>query len=114
MDEQRSYNYLNLIQKLLTCESGKEPEILRNHADLVDEGLVQIMTLYAEIKEEVEKENAGWLRQMAEQIGELLTQWEELSQQAFNLYQQGAFTEGIAVAEQVLEKDATVKLNPCV
>ncbi|MCF3647966.1 tetratricopeptide repeat protein, partial [Planktothrix agardhii] len=103
MDEQRFNDYINLIQELINCENGKEWETLRNHAHLVDEDLVQIMQLLAEEMEQAGEANAGWLRQMAQQIGKLLTQWEKLKEQTINLYQQGAFTEGIVVAEQVLE-----------
>ncbi|MGL4502275.1 MAG: hypothetical protein ACRCU2_24635, partial [Planktothrix sp.] len=103
MDEQRFDDYFNLSQELLTCENGKEWKTLLNHAHLVDEDLVEIMQLLAQEMEQAGEGNAGWLRQMAEQIGELLTQWEQLNQEVINLYQQGAFTEGIAVAEQALE-----------
>jgi tetratricopeptide (TPR) repeat protein len=40
-----------------------------------------------------------------DQSRKLRKKWEKLNEQTFNLYQQGAFTKGIAVAEQVLELD---------
>ena len=48
MDEERLQAYRNLIQKLLSCPSGQEPEILNSHQDLVDGGLVQMMQQVAE------------------------------------------------------------------
>ena len=75
-----------------------------------------------------------------DQSRKLKKQWKQLNRQVINLDQQGALTEGIAVAEQALElacylwgktipilppvvitwqnstevKDATVKPNPCI
>jgi hypothetical protein len=42
MDEQRMQAYLSLIQELLECPSGEEPQILNRHQELVDEGFVQV------------------------------------------------------------------------
>ncbi|EDX75681.1 hypothetical protein MC7420_6336 [Coleofasciculus chthonoplastes PCC 7420] len=42
MDEHRVQAYLSLIQKLLDCPSGEEPQILDGHLALVDEGFVQV------------------------------------------------------------------------
>lgn len=45
MDEQRSQAYLSLIQELLECPSGEEPQILNGHLELLDEGFVQVWEL---------------------------------------------------------------------
>jgi hypothetical protein len=47
MDGQRVQAYLALIQELLTCPSGEEPQILNRHRDLVDEGFVLVYELMA-------------------------------------------------------------------
>lgn len=43
IDKQRENAYLQLIHALLTCASGEEVAILREHPELFDEGLVQVM-----------------------------------------------------------------------
>ncbi|MEG4584649.1 CHAT domain-containing protein [Microcoleus sp. MOSTC5] len=43
MNEERYPAYLNLIDTLLICPSGKEPEVLGANQYLIDEGLVQVM-----------------------------------------------------------------------
>lgn len=47
MTEQREALYLELIQQLIHCPNGQEPEILDSHADLIDAGLIQSMTKVA-------------------------------------------------------------------
>ena len=42
-NEERSQEYLNLIEELLRCPNGKEPEVLDARMDLIDEGLVRMM-----------------------------------------------------------------------
>jgi hypothetical protein len=39
--------YMNLIDQLLHCPNGQEPEILDQHPHLLDAGLVQAMTQVA-------------------------------------------------------------------
>ncbi|KPQ38024.1 MAG: hypothetical protein HLUCCO16_14680 [Phormidium sp. OSCR] len=65
MDEQQLQAYLSLIQELLTCASGEEAARLRNHPELVDEGLVQVMRAEAEKRAQQGRGNAGWLRNFA-------------------------------------------------
>lgn len=47
MEEQRQELYMGLIDKLLKCPSGTEPEVLDQHTDLLDAGLVSAMTQVA-------------------------------------------------------------------
>ncbi|NEP52139.1 MAG: hypothetical protein F6K65_26415 [Moorea sp. SIO3C2] len=69
MDEERLKAYVSLIQKLLNCPSGKEPEILNSHQDLVDGGLVQMMQQVAEwLAKEGDKDNAEYLTNVAGQL----------------------------------------------
>ncbi|OLP16795.1 hypothetical protein BST81_19055 [Leptolyngbya sp. 'hensonii'] len=43
MDEQRQTLYYGLIDQLLKCPNGQEPEVLDAHPDLLDAGLIQTM-----------------------------------------------------------------------
>ncbi|MEP6490804.1 CHAT domain-containing protein [Microcoleus vaginatus GB2-A3] len=72
MDEQRLQAYLNLIQSLLNCPSGKENQILQANSELVDAGLVQVMQLYAENQREEGNQNtADFLTNLASYIVEV-------------------------------------------
>jgi hypothetical protein len=41
--QERTQQYLGLVDKLLRCPNGKEPEVLDEHMELIDAGLVSIM-----------------------------------------------------------------------
>ncbi|KAF3889403.1 MULTISPECIES: hypothetical protein [Nostocales] len=41
--EERHKLYCELIEKLLRCPNGQEPEILEAHLELIDPGLIQTM-----------------------------------------------------------------------
>lgn len=43
MSDNRQERYFNLIDQLLKCPSGQEPEILDSQPDLLDEGLVKTL-----------------------------------------------------------------------
>jgi hypothetical protein len=58
MKEQQREAYINLINGLLSCPSGEEPQILKANPDLVDAGLVQTMVQVAEVLEEKGDRNA--------------------------------------------------------
>lgn len=45
--EQRQTLYFELIEQLLHCPNGQEPEVLDAHAELIDAGLVQSMVQVA-------------------------------------------------------------------
>lgn len=47
MSEDRQNRYMLLIDQLLNCPNGQEPEILDSHPDLLDAGLVQTLTQVA-------------------------------------------------------------------
>ncbi|TRU59130.1 MAG: CHAT domain protein, partial [Microcystis aeruginosa Ma_QC_Ch_20071001_M135] len=73
MNEARREAYLALIQALLQCENGQEPALLQANAELVDAGLVAVMGQYADfLQQQGEDNNAGWLRNMAQQLGQFL------------------------------------------
>ncbi|NEP22755.1 CHAT domain-containing protein [Moorena sp. SIO3I6] len=73
MDEKRLQAYVSLIQMLLSCPSGKEPEILNSHQDLVDGELVQVMQQVAEsLAQEGNKDAAEFLTNVTGQLGKAL------------------------------------------
>ncbi|MDT9234229.1 CHAT domain-containing protein [Limnospira sp. PMC 917.15] len=75
MDEQRVQAYLSLIQEVLTCPSGEEPDILNGHLELVDEGFVQVCEQVAAQLQQAGQDNlAGFLRNVAQQVGAFLAQ----------------------------------------
>ena len=75
MNEQRVQAYLSLIQQLLTCPSGEEPQILNQSLELVDEGFVQMCELVAaQLQEQGEENQAAFLRNLAQQLRKFLGQ----------------------------------------
>jgi hypothetical protein len=47
MTAQREDLYMQVINQLLECPNGREPEVLDNNSELIDAGLVQTMTKVA-------------------------------------------------------------------
>ncbi|BAI91731.1 tetratricopeptide repeat protein [Arthrospira platensis NCB002] len=75
MDEERSQAYLSLIQELLECPSGEEPQILKSHLELLDEGFVQVCEwAAAQFQEAEHNEEAEFVRNVARRIGVFLAQ----------------------------------------
>jgi tetratricopeptide (TPR) repeat protein len=76
MAEERQQAYLELVQQLLNCESGHEPEILAAHRELVDEGLVAMaLDLARMLAEREESDAAGsikWLQGFAHNLAQAL------------------------------------------
>ncbi|NES66872.1 MAG: tetratricopeptide repeat protein, partial [Okeania sp. SIO2D1] len=75
MDEQRIEAYANLIQQLLT-HPDEVNEILEANRELVDEGLLQVMELQAQLFAENDDQNAQnaakFLRHLRSQLAEVL------------------------------------------
>jgi CHAT domain-containing protein len=74
MNEERSPNYLNLIDALLSCPSGEEWKVLSTNQHLIDAGLVQMITQVAEVLRRGGERNAADFlfsiaRPMAEALG---------------------------------------------
>lgn len=66
--------YMNLIDQLLKCPNGQEPEILDQHPDLLNAGLVQAMTqVAAYFAHHDNQDSAKFLihvaRELAKQLG---------------------------------------------
>ncbi len=74
MPETRETLYLNLINELIQCPNGQEPEVLNQHLDLIDAGLVQTMSqVAAYFAHHDNQEGAKFLifiaRELAKQLG---------------------------------------------
>jgi CHAT domain-containing protein/tetratricopeptide (TPR) repeat protein len=74
MDENRVRAYLNLIQLLLTCPAGEEGNVLQEHSEFVDSGLIEVMQQEASRMAADGEPNAGFLQQLAGQISQALGQ----------------------------------------
>ncbi len=74
MDENRVRAYLNLIQLLLSCPAGEEGELLQEHSEFVDSGLIEVMQQEASRMAADGEQNAGFLQQLAGQISEALAE----------------------------------------
>ena len=73
MDETRAQAYANLIQQLLSCPNGEEPQILQANSELLDAEFLQVCEVIAENLAEEDQENAAnFLRNLASQLGEFL------------------------------------------
>ncbi len=71
--ENRSHNYLNLIQTLLECEKGNEVAILSQHPDLVDRGLVHTMNqVAAQLAAKGNQDTAIYLKHLAAEVDRVL------------------------------------------
>jgi hypothetical protein len=71
--QQRIQAYLNLIQQLLSCPSGEEPQVLNNSLELVDEGFVlACQQVAAQLQEEGQENNAAFLQNLAQQLAQFL------------------------------------------
>ncbi|MDZ8237110.1 MAG: CHAT domain-containing protein [Nostoc sp. ChiQUE01a] len=66
MNEQRLQAYYQLIQNLLNCPSGEEPEILAANTELLDVGFLQVLAAVADnFAQQGEENTANWLRNLA-------------------------------------------------
>jgi hypothetical protein len=75
MDKQRLKAYLELIQALLRCPNGEEWILLRQHEDLVNPELVQVMEqVAAHLASEGQVKEAKYLHNWAGQLHHVLTQ----------------------------------------
>ncbi|TAF09399.1 MAG: hypothetical protein EAZ77_05165 [Nostocales cyanobacterium] len=74
MSEERQTQYFNLIDELLRCPNGQEPEILESQPELIDSGFIhtmlQVATMFAH---EGNQDGAQFLffiaRELAKQLG---------------------------------------------
>jgi tetratricopeptide (TPR) repeat protein len=67
--DERTQTYLNLIKELLSCQSGKELEILADNQELLDAGFLQMVLAMAQMaSEDRQEDTANWLLNLAIQV----------------------------------------------
>jgi CHAT domain-containing protein len=72
MNFDRKQAYLNLIDRLLTCPSDEEAEVLKSHPELLDGGLVAAMLEEADrLREQGKLNKANWLKNFAGLLGKV-------------------------------------------
>jgi uncharacterized protein YciW len=109
MDEQRLQAYLSLIQELMSCPSGEEPQVLERHPDLLDAGLVQTCELVAqEWHQEGREREAEWVRGLAQQLGVLLNRLgsespQESASEADATTDEGRFDAYFALIQELID-----------
>lgn len=82
-DNQRQEEYFKLIDRLLRCPNGKEPEVLDASADLIDENLIKtIMQVATIMAHENNQEGSKFLIFLARQLARELGLYPELSTQS--------------------------------
>ncbi|WP_293334191.1 hypothetical protein [Microcoleus sp. CAWBG58] len=73
MNSERQEAYLNLIERVLTCPNGQEPEVLSSCSDLIDAGFVQMLIqISASMAREGDEDTANFLVQLARLLGKSL------------------------------------------
>ena len=73
MNPERQEAYLNLIERVLTCPNGQEPEVLSSCSDLIDAGFVQMLIqISASMAREGDEDTANFLVQHARLLGKSL------------------------------------------
>ncbi|MEH2451665.1 CHAT domain-containing protein [Nostoc sp.] len=87
MNEQRLQAYNQLIQTLLSCPNGEEPEILAANTELLDADFVQVVVAAAEhFAQEGDENTAEWLRNLATYLTTLETT--PITQEDIDIYWQ--------------------------
>lgn len=80
MPEQRQALYLDLIDKLINCPNGQEPEILEQDPELIDANLVNTMVQVATIfAHEGNEDGAKFLIHIARELSQQLGLYPEVS-----------------------------------
>ncbi|PZO09341.1 MAG: hypothetical protein DCF25_21835 [Leptolyngbya foveolarum] len=73
MDDKRKWAYIKLIQTLLSCPQSQEQELLQQHPDLLDDGLIQGMKFFAEMLYQQGQENkAARLERVSVQLAQTI------------------------------------------
>jgi hypothetical protein len=80
MTQPRSELYLELIDKLMRCPNGEEPEVLDAHPDLLDAGFVSMLVQVATVlSHENNQDGAKFLVHIARQLAQQLGLYPQLS-----------------------------------
>lgn len=73
MTPERQEAYLSLIEQVLTCPQGQEPEVLSNNPELIDAGLVQmLLQVSSSMAHDGDSESANFLVQFARLLSQAL------------------------------------------
>ena len=72
MNNNRMNAYLQLIKKLRECTNGKEEQILKEHSDLLEPGLVEKIIELAKESDDGNQNYANFLTNLALQLGEFI------------------------------------------
>lgn len=79
-ENQRQEEYFKLIDRLLRCPNGKEPEVLDASADLIDQNFVKTVIQVATVMaHEDNQEGSKFLMFIARQLSQQLGLYPELS-----------------------------------
>ena len=82
MTDERQTQYFNLIDELLQCPNGQEPEVLEAQPELIDSGLVQAMLQVATMfAHQGNQYGAQFLFFVAKQLAKELGLYPEVSNQ---------------------------------
>ena len=82
MTDERQTQYFNLIDELLQCPNGQEPEVLEAQPELIDSGLVQAMLQVATMfAHQGNQDGAQFLFFVAKQLAKELGLYHEVSNQ---------------------------------
>ena len=85
MTDERQTQYFNLIDELLQCPNGQEPEVLEAQPELIDSGLVQAMLQVATMfAHQGNQDGAQFLFFVAKQLAKELGLYPEVSDQVVN------------------------------
>jgi hypothetical protein len=81
--QQRQERYLSLIDQVLSCPAGQEPEVLDAQPDLLDSGLVQLMVQVASVlAHENNQDAAQCLIHVAKELAKQLGLYPQLAAEA--------------------------------
>jgi len=73
MNPERQEAYLKLIERVLNCPNGQEPEVLSSCSDLIDGGFVQMLIqISASMARAGDEDTANFLMQLACLLGKSL------------------------------------------
>ncbi|NEO29778.1 MAG: hypothetical protein F6K36_04875 [Symploca sp. SIO3C6] len=73
MDQKRQDDYLNLIDELINCPNGQEPEVLEAKPELMDSGLVLMLVKVATtLAHQGNQETSGFLIHVARELSKAL------------------------------------------
>ncbi|MBO3461039.1 hypothetical protein G7B40_018325 [Aetokthonos hydrillicola Thurmond2011] len=80
MTEERQSQYFDLIDKLISCPNGQEPEIIEQRPELIDAGLVNTMVQVATVfAHEGNDDGAKFLIHVARELSKQLGLYPEVS-----------------------------------